>query len=269
MTDMTLDAAFAKLIAARGLSLARGGRSLLDAIDFDVAPREIVTIIGPNGAGKTTLIRMLLGLQAPDSGKIERRPGLRVGYVPQRFEVDATVPISVRRFLTLVRRAGPDEIARALAEVGASHLIDAYASNLSGGEFRRVALARALIGDPDLLVLDEPAQGVDMAGEAALYRLIARLRDERDLGVVLVSHDLHVVLGASDRVVCLNRHVCCEGAPDRVAAHPEYARLFGPETARAYGVYVHRHDHAHDLAGAPVDRDTQTHAGCDHGEAPR
>ncbi len=261
----------APLISARALTFSRAGRMLLEAIDFDVGPKEIVTIIGPNGAGKTTLVRLLLGLLGPDRGMLTRKPGLRIGYLPQRFEIDATVPLSVRRFLTLVRRAPDTALMSALEEVGAAHLADAYVSNLSGGEFRRVALARALIGDPHLLVLDEPVQGVDMAGEAALYKLIARLRDERGLGIVLVSHDLHVVLGASDRVVCLNRHVCCEGAPDSVAAHPEYARLFGPEAAKAYGVYVHRHDHAHDLAGEPVgpadhDHDHRAHR---HDEAHR
>lgn len=260
------------LISARALTFARAGRTLLEGIDFDVGPKEIVTIIGPNGAGKTTLVRLLLGLLSPDKGTLARKPGLRVGYLPQRFEVDATVPLSVRRFLTLVRRAPDAALMQALDEVGAAHLADAYVSNLSGGEFRRVALARALIGDPHLLVLDEPVQGVDMAGEAALYRLIARLRDERGLGIVLVSHDLHVVLGASDRVVCLNRHICCEGEPDSVAAHPEYAKLFGPEAAKAYGVYVHRHDHAHDLAGDPIgppDQDHDHHHDHPHGGAHR
>jgi zinc transport system ATP-binding protein len=239
------------LISARSLWLTRAGRTILQGIDIDIAPGEIVTLIGPNGAGKTTLVRVLLGLERPDRGITVRRKGLVVGYVPQRLEIDRAIPLNVTRFVELGRRAEQTEIDRALTEVGAANFGDRQVSELSGGELQRVLLARALVRLPDVLVLDEPARGVDYAGEAELYTLIGRLRSERGFGVLLVSHDLHVVMAQSDRVLCINRHVCCSGVPQSVAQHPEYARLFGPQAARAFGLYQHSHDHRHDLAGEP------------------
>jgi zinc transport system ATP-binding protein len=196
-------------------------------------------------------VRVLLGLEAPDQGTIQRKPGLVVGYVPQRFDVDRAIPLTVERFVQLGRRAEEEETSRVLADVGAGKLGDRQLSELSGGELQRVVLARALVGSPAILVLDEPVRGVDHAGEAELYSLIGRLRSERGFGVLLVSHDLHVVMAQSDRVICLNRHVCCSGVPQSVAQHPEYARLFGPQAARAFALYHHHHDHRHDLAGEP------------------
>ncbi|MEC9367682.1 MAG: metal ABC transporter ATP-binding protein [Pseudomonadota bacterium] len=239
----------ASLIAAKALRVARRGKVILDHVDIAVAPGEIVTVIGPNGAGKTTLVRTLLGLTKADSGSVERREGLRIGYLPQRLTGDPTIPMTVTRFVALSRKLPAGRTAEALNEVGAGHLGGAQLSDLSGGELQRVALAKALAGDPDLLVLDEPVQNVDYAGERALYALIGEIRSRRGCGILLVSHDLHVVLGSSDRVVCLNQHVCCSGVPESVARHPEYARLFGDDAARVYGVYEHRHDHEHDLSG--------------------
>lgn len=245
------------LISARGLSLSRGGRNLLDHVDLDVHAGEVVTLIGPNGAGKSTLVRALLGLIKPDRGKVERAKGLKIGYLPQRFDRDASIPLTVNRFLTLSATAANGEVASVLKEVGAGALGEAQISTLSGGEFQRVALAKTLIGKPSLLVLDEPVQNVDYAGEADLYRLIGEIRSRRGCGILLVSHDLHVVLGESDRVICLNGHICCSGVPESVAQHPEYMRLFGPSAAGAYAVYSHDHDHVHGLSGhvAPEDRD--------------
>jgi zinc transport system ATP-binding protein len=242
------------LIGARGIKIVRAGRTILSDIDLDIHAREILTLIGPNGAGKTTLVRTLLGLERPDSGSVSRRPGLRIGYVPQRFEVDRALPMTVERFLTLGDGARKDRIASVLEEVGASRVVAQQLGELSGGELQRVVLARALLNEPELLVLDEPVRGVDYVGEAELYALIGRLRDSRGLGVLLISHDLHVVMAQSDRVICLNRHVCCSGVPETVAQHPEYMRLFGPEQARTFAVYQHHHDHRHDLAGEPAPR---------------
>jgi zinc transport system ATP-binding protein len=239
------------LISARALWLTRGGRAILQGVDIDVGPGEIVTLIGPNGAGKTTLVRVLLGLQAPDSGTTMRKPGLLVGYAPQRFEIDPAIPLTAARFVAIGRGVDRNEVASALAEVGAGAVAERQLADLSGGELQRVILARSLGRSPGLLVLDEPLRGVDYAGTAELYALIGRLRTQRMLGVLLVSHDLHVVMAQSDRVVCLNRHVCCSGVPHTVAQHPEYARLFGPQAARAFGLYQHQHDHRHDLAGDP------------------
>lgn len=240
------------ILSARGISLARGGRSILDHIDLDLVERQIVTLIGPNGAGKTTLVRLLLGLERADSGSVALKPGIVVGYVPQRFERDPAIPMTVTRFLELGRGAPRSRIMSALDEVGAAHVATRQLDQLSGGELQRVVLARALVRDPALLVLDEPARGVDHLGEADLYALIGRLRDTRGLSVLLVSHDLHVVMAQSDRVVCINRHVCCAGVPETVAQHPEYIRLFG-DAARAFAIYTHHHDHAHGLGGEPLD----------------
>lgn len=237
------------LIGAQGLAISRGGRTILEDVDFEIRKNEIVTLIGPNGAGKTTLVRVLLGLIAPDKGIIRRSPGLTIGYVPQRFDIDRAIPMTVARFLALGRAGTPERARAVLAEVGASRVVDQQMSGLSGGELQRVLLARALLRDPGLLVLDEPVRGVDYVGEAELYALIGRLRAERGLGVLMVSHDLHIVMAQSDRVVCVNRHVCCSGVPETVAKDPAYVRLFGEHAARSFAVYSHRHDHRHDLAG--------------------
>jgi zinc transport system ATP-binding protein len=239
------------LLRGRGLSLARGGRQILDHVDIDIAPSEIVTLIGPNGAGKTSLVRVLLGLEAPDTGTVTRAPGLVIGYVPQRFDRDAAIPMTVARFLTLTVRADPRRVGAVLDEVGAGHVRERQLAHLSGGELQRVVLARALVREPQLLVLDEPARGVDHLGEADLYALIGRLRQSHGLGVLLVSHDLNVVMAQSDRVVCVNRHVCCQGVPETVAQHPEYVRLFG-DAAQAFAIYQHHHNHAHGLDGEPM-----------------
>ena len=237
------------LVAANGISISFRGKPALDRVSIAIHASEIVTLIGPNGAGKTTLARALLGLLPASSGRIVRTPNLRIGYVPQRFPIGRIIPLSVRRFMSLSEAVAKERAMACLAETGADGLVDAQMCELSGGEFQRVLLARALAREPHLLVLDEPAQAVDFAGAAQLYELIAAIRDKRGCGILLISHDLHVVLGAGDRVICLNRHICCEGFPDTVAAHPEYVRLFGPRAAASLGLYTHRHDHTHTLSG--------------------
>jgi zinc transport system ATP-binding protein len=239
----------AALLTAQGVGLKRGAKVILEHINLEIRQREIVTIIGPNGAGKTTLVRVLLGLMPPDIGHVHRRADLRTGYAPQRFDLVPAIPMTVNRFLRLGGSHSASKAQAVLAEVGAPKLGDAQLINLSGGELQRVVLARALLRDPELLVLDEPVRGVDYAGEAELYGLIGRLRDERGLGVLLVSHDLHVVMAQSDRVICVNRHICCSGVPETVAKSPEYVRLFGPEAARNFALYSHHHDHTHGLDG--------------------
>jgi zinc transport system ATP-binding protein len=241
------------LIKGEKLALTIGGRLVVEHVDIEISPGEIVTLIGPNGAGKTSLVRLLLGLVKPDKGAVSRVPGLTIGYVPQRFAVDATIPLTVERFLALTASADGDTATELLNEVGAEHLRNVQVSSLSGGEFQRVVLAKALVGNPQLLVLDEPVQNVDFSGEAELYRLIETIRNTRGCGILLVSHNLHVVLGASDRVVCLNHHVCCSGVPETVAKHPEYERLFGAKAAQAFAIYSHTHDHEHDLSGEVSD----------------
>ncbi len=241
------------LIEATGLSMAFDDRQILDRVDIQVQSREIVTLIGPNGAGKTTLLRLLLGLQVPDTGTVQRVPELTIGYLPQKVSVDPTLPLTVERMLGLTNPVAPEAMREELEEVGAGHLMQAMMHELSGGEQQRVMLARAMLREPDLLVLDEPVQGVDFKGELDLYELIGRIRDRRECGILLVSHDLHLVMASTDRVVCLNHHICCAGHPENVKRDPEYLALFGHRAAESLAVYAHMHDHEHSLSGDIVE----------------
>ena len=239
------------LIAATQLNLSLAGRAVLDQVDVQVRAGEIVTLVGPNGSGKTSLIRVLLGLQTADSGSVQRRPRLRVGYMPQRLVVDEVLPLTVKRFLALVGECNSSNVVNACQRCGIEHLLYSPVQQISGGEFQRVLLARALLRKPDLLVLDEPAQGVDINGQQQLYKLIADIRTELNCGVLMVSHDLHLVMAQTDHVLCLNTHICCTGHPEAVSRHPEYLKLFGG-ALEGMAVYAHHHDHTHDLHGDVV-----------------
>jgi zinc transport system ATP-binding protein len=248
------------LISARNITILEGGERILDGVSLDIAPREIVTLIGPNGSGKTTLVRALLGLIALDGGDVVRR-ATRIAYVPQFFARDRSLPLTARRF---VAGSGSDADARAaLTQTGAIEAADRQLASLSGGEMARVALARALLRRPEILFLDEPLAGVDLGGEAALYELIARVRDETGAAIFLVSHDLHIVMATADRVVCLNHHVCCEGDAKAVVRDPAFVALFGPGLAAQLAVYTHRHDHDHAPSGAVLAG--HVHHGHSHG----
>lgn len=253
------------LVSASGLAFSRNGQSILRDIDFAVYPDEIVTLVGLNGAGKSTLVRVLCGLESPGRGEVSSRPGLRIGYCPQQAHSDNNMPISVSGFLALAGERSKT-LLEALAEVGIEDLYNRQLSQLSGGEYQRLLLARALMREPDLLVLDEPMTGIDITGQGELYRLIPEIRDHYGCGVVMVSHDIHVVMAATDRVVCLNHHICCSGLPETVATHPEFIALFGEQVASTLAVYRHHHDHRHDIHGdvpgaGHADGD---HAQCEH-----
>ena len=242
------------LVMATGIHVALGGREVLTGVDVAVADGEIVTLIGPNGAGKTTALRVILGLQEAGRGRVTRRPGIRIGYMPQRLSLDPALPMTVGRFLAL-NDSGSGLRRRVLDETGVGGVLDTPLSDVSTGELRRVLLARALLRDPDLLVLDEPAQGVDVGGQADLYRLIGRIRGSRGCGVLLVSHDLTMVMAETDHVICLNGHVCCAGRPETVARDPSYVALFGSGAVPAFAVYQHHHDHSHHADGSVVGED--------------
>ncbi|MFB2551698.1 ATP-binding cassette domain-containing protein [Ensifer soli] len=233
------------LVALKQAGIRRNGRWLVRGVDLAVRPGEIVTLIGPNGSGKSTTAKTAIGVFAPDEGTVIRRAGLKIGYVPQKLSVDWTMPLTVRRLMTLTGPLDRHQIAAALESTGIAHLAGAEVQHLSGGEFQRALLARALARNPDLLVLDEPVQGVDFSGEIALYDLITAIRNRTGCGILLISHDLHVVMAETDTVICLNGHVCCRGTPQAVSRSPEYLRLFGARAAQALAVYSHDHDHTH------------------------
>ncbi|GAW35157.1 zinc import ATP-binding protein ZnuC [Roseovarius sp. A-2] len=234
------------LVSVENISAGFGANRVLNDVSLSVEPGEIVTIVGPNGSGKTTLLRLLIGAVRPASGRIRRKPGLRIGYVPQKLHIDPTLPITVERFLRLPGGVTRTVCAQALDRAGVPGLGQRQMSALSGGQFQRVLLARALINEPDLLLLDEATQGLDQPGSAAFYIQVEEVRRRTGCAVLMISHELHVVMAASDRVVCLNGHVCCEGTPEIVSAAPEYRALFGTGTGGALALYRHEHDHAHD-----------------------
>jgi len=249
------------LIAAENVSVSYGANMVLRDVSLAIEPGEIVTVVGPNGSGKTTLLRLLIGAAGPSSGRITRKPGLRIGYVPQKLHIDPTLPITVERFLRLPGSTARSACAKALERAGVPGLSHRQMSALSGGQFQRVLLARALINEPDLLLLDEATQGLDQPGSAAFYLQIEEVRQKTGCAILMISHELHVVMAASDRVICLNGHVCCEGTPEIVSAAPEYRALFGTGTGGALALYRHEHDHTHD--------ETRAHGnGHDH-ERPR
>jgi zinc transport system ATP-binding protein len=233
------------LVSLSGAGIFRDGRWLVRGVDMTIRPGEIVTLIGPNGSGKSTTARMATGVLKPDEGQAGRRRRLRTGYVPQKLAIDRSLPLTVGRMMRLTGRRTSEKVRSALEAVGIAHLEGAQIHNLSGGEFQRALLARAIIHEPDLLILDEPVQNVDFGGEVALYELIRAIRDRSGCGVLLISHDLHVVMAATDTVICLNGHVCCSGTPESVAASQEYRNLFGARAAEAMAFYRHEHDHTH------------------------
>tara|TARA_B100000674_G_scaffold140535_1_gene110349 strand:- start:10191 stop:10928 length:738 start_codon:yes stop_codon:yes gene_type:complete len=237
------------LMQAEGLGMRMGSRRILRDVDFSIQKRQIVTVVGPNGSGKTTLLKVLIGALSPSEGRVVREAGLKIGYVPQRLAIHQSMPLTVARWFALSGTKDSETHLQIAEQVGISSLLKQQMSSLSGGEFQRALLAEALLVKPNLLVLDEPTQGLDQPAVASFYKLIESVRDDLGCAVLMVSHDLHVVMRSSDHVICLNGHVCCQGTPTRVSAAPEYQSLFGFDTEGALALYRHQHDHRHDHAG--------------------
>ena len=244
------------LVQLKNVGFRDGTLEILHNISLEIGGGEITTVIGPNGAGKSTLIKVICGLLQATQGEVKRKKALSIGYMPQKINLPRSMPMKVSRFLSLAD-TGKENRSAALEKAGVSHLHSASMHKLSGGELQRVLLARALLRKPQLLVLDEPLQGVDINGQAALYRLISSLREENGCSVLMVSHDLHLVMAQTDKVICLNQHVCCHGEPESVSQHPEYLKLFGKQVVEDIAVYTHHHDHHHTMHGDVV--------GCDEG----
>jgi len=237
------------LLQISNINKSFGGRQILHNIDLLVSRGKILTLIGPNGAGKTTLVRIVLGLLQADAGTIVKAPSLSIGYMPQKLQIDSTMPITVAGFLRLARGATARSIIETLELLQIGHISEHQLRAISGGELQRVLLARALLRQPALLILDEPAQGVDVGGQAELYQLISALSNKHNCGVLMISHDLHLVMSATDEVVCLNHHICCHGKPEQVSNDPAYLDLFGKSAAKNLAVYTHHHNHSHDIDG--------------------
>ncbi|MDC0179190.1 metal ABC transporter ATP-binding protein [Candidatus Pelagibacter sp.] len=236
------------LVKLNNAGFRQNGKWLVEGVSLNVEKGKIVTLIGPNGSGKSTTAKIALGIYKNIEGSVEKYTN-KVGYVPQKISIDWTLPLRVNDFMVLTESIKDNEINEALSLTGVMHLKNKNLGNLSGGEFQRVLLARAISKKPELLVLDEPVQGVDYTGEIALYELIKKISDTLNCGILLISHDLHTVMTATDHVVCLNGHVCCSGSPIDVAKNNEYKTLFGEQASQILSVYEHKHDHEHSHEG--------------------
>ncbi|MCL4108009.1 UNVERIFIED_CONTAM: hypothetical protein GTU68_017037 [Idotea baltica] len=233
------------LIECENLSVQIGKRAVLKNINLSINSQEIVTVLGPNGSGKTTLFKTLIGALQPSSGVFKKKPDLRIGYVPQKLHIDETLPITVKRFMNLPGGNSAKSVASALEHAGVPELDKQQIMGLSGGQFQRVLLARALLGNPDLLLLDEATQGLDHRGSVDFYRQIASVRKNLGCAIMMISHDLHVVMRQTDRVICLNGHICCQGEPETVSDSPEYHALFGLDKDSEAALYLHHGHHSH------------------------
>ena len=240
------------LLKVENVGFSINDKSLVKGVSFEVKQSEIVTLIGPNGSGKSTTAKIALGIYKNIDGKVKTYTD-KIGYVPQKISIDWTLPIRVIDFMSLTENLTQDQINTALNLTGVEHLKDKSLSNLSGGEFQRVLIARAISKQPELLVLDEPVQGVDFKGEIALYELIKKITEKMKCGILLISHDLHVVMSATDFVICLNGHVCCSGTPQKVIKDNKYKELFGDRASNILSLYEHKHDHTHSQDGT-IDR---------------
>jgi len=234
------------LISAKNVSVLKNQKSILENIDIQINKKDFITIIGPNGAGKTMLLKCLMGFYKPTSGMIERKEKLKIGYMPQSINVINTMPITVKDFITVKKKYDDVSLHKVITEVNLGEIVNKQLSVLSGGEMQRVLLARSLLNNPDLLILDEPAQNLDISGQLNFYKLIQEIYSKRDISILMISHDLHLVMVSTKKVLCLYKHICCSGAPQQIAKDPEFLSMFGKDMANMMSIYQHSHDHDHD-----------------------
>ena len=237
------------LVKLENAGVQRTSKVLVKGISFEISQGQIVTLIGPNGSGKTTTAKMILNIMNADEGQITRNTD-KMAYVPQKINIDWTMPLRVIDFMKITNNLNDNQVIESLTTTGVDKLLYNQIHNLSGGEFQRVLIARAIAKKPDLLVLDEPVQGVDYNGEIALYNLIKKISVNLNCGILLISHDMHFVMSTTDHVVCLNGHICCSGTPSSVVKNPEYIKLFGEHNSETLSYYQHHHDHSHDNDGS-------------------
>ncbi len=224
-------------------------KKVLDEISFSIHEGEIVTIIGPNGGGKSTLAKIISGVVKQDSGTISFGKNINIGYMPQKLSINSSLPLDVEYFLRLQinTKVSDDELYTIVKQVGIQNILKNSMHEVSGGENQRIMLARALLGKPNLLILDEPEQNVDVNGQAEIYSLLNELNKKQNIAILLISHDLHFVMRSSHHVICLNHHICCEGMPNKLRLDKRYIDLFGSEFADNLAIYPHHHDHKHDI----------------------
>lgn len=234
------------LIQAEDLCVTKHKKNILESVFIDIKKKDFVTIVGPNGAGKSVLLECLMGSFLPDKGKITKKNNLSIGYIPQNFSPESSMPISVKRFLTLKKKSSANELVNISRETNISEILEKNLSNLSGGELQKVLLARSLLNEPELLILDEPAQNLDIKNQLNFYNLVNHIYKNRDISILMVSHDLHMVMSSTKKVICLYHHICCSGTPQVIAKDPEFIALFGNDMAKMMSIYQHAHDHAHD-----------------------
>lgn len=252
------------LVELHNISVISAQKTILQQINLQVFPNSIITIVGPNGGGKSTLLKVLLKLIQPTTGQVKYSRNLKMGYVPQKIQLDQTLPITVEKFLKLKQGIRSENISEALDLLSIPHLAQQSLHKLSGGEMQRVLLARAILNQPNLLVLDEPTQGVDINGQVELYQLIHQMRERLNCAIVMVSHDLHLVMADTNEVLCVNQHICCAGTPETVSHDPEFIHFFGDQFAKNIAVYTHNHNHRHDLHGDICCTPTSHTAACTH-----
>lgn len=261
---MQINAIKSPLIELSNISVVFEQKTALNNINLRIFSDSIITIVGPNGGGKSTLLKVLLKLLEPTAGEVKYHKNLRIGYVPQKIHLDQSLPITVAKFLSLKKGISRDDIKQALELLSITHLMHNSMQKLSGGEMQRVLLARAILTKPNLLVLDEPTQGVDINGQAELYQLIHQTREQLNCAIVMVSHDLHLVMADTNEVLCINQHICCAGSPEIVSNNPKFIHFFGDQFAKNIAVYTHRHNHKHNIGGEICCTENSHTSGCTH-----